>query len=75
MKAFKEMQTQEQKIMDTLREENKLLREENAQLKDELFAFKHKRTIEQPAENLSARQGYRREPEAIKGGKFEDFQY
>ena len=40
------MQSQEQKILDQLREENRTLREENGQLRDEVYQLKHGRTIE-----------------------------
>lgn len=49
------MQTQEQKILDQLREENKALRDENVQLRDEIFALKHGRTLEQATQDFSSR--------------------
>lgn len=49
------MQAQEQKILDQLREENRALREENGQLRDEVYSLKHGRTLDQAAQDMSAR--------------------
>ena len=46
LKSFQQMQAQEQKILDQLREENRCLREENTTLRDEVFALKHGKTFE-----------------------------
>ena len=55
MKQFQQMQSQEQTILDELREESRALRQENTQLRDEVYSLKQGRTFDQTTQDLSSR--------------------